>query len=99
MNLESHMSNSIFSGILGGASVIDFGLLRPYHVIDIVQGYKERGTSFIKLLTATSQAESTDSRDRVFSLLGLASGNVAKEILPDYTLHHATYFAQLFGLY
>jgi hypothetical protein len=67
-------------------AVANFGILIPYNLIDLIKTYKLSPPTLAYLLTRSSQSECTDSRDRVFSLLGLASDLISEDLTPDYTI-------------
>jgi hypothetical protein len=58
----------------------------PAPLFNLVQKYKEGGTSLCDLIRLSLRAKCTDPRDRVFSLLGLAQDSSSKSVIPDYTL-------------
>lgn len=79
---------SIFSDPVGRLSVSNFRLLIPYNLISLREKVCNNGreNSLGSLLTFASQSEATNSRDRVYSLLGLAN-DVSEESIPlDYSL-------------
>ncbi|CZT05126.1 uncharacterized protein RCO7_05324 [Rhynchosporium graminicola] len=47
---------------------------------------RENGPSFWKLIDIANSADCRDSRDKVYGLIGLMSVDLAKEIVPDYTI-------------
>jgi hypothetical protein len=78
--------SSIFSNTIGHLSVLDFRLLIPFNLVDLREKSQSRGMSLGSILTFTSQSASTDPRDKVFAILGLANHGAGNEIVPDYTL-------------
>jgi hypothetical protein len=75
-----------FQKAIGTLSVSDFRLLIPFNIFDLRKRSQNRGMSLGSILVFTSQSASTDPRDRVFAILGLANHGAGNEIVPDYTL-------------
>ncbi|KAK4442713.1 hypothetical protein QBC34DRAFT_281852, partial [Podospora aff. communis PSN243] len=67
-------------------SIEDFGQFVPYNLVSLMERYREKEVGLGSLLSFTSQAQATDPRDRVYSLLGLVTDGSADDIVPNYTL-------------
>jgi len=76
----------VYGNPFGVLSVPDFAGLTPYNLVDLRDRYEEKKLSLGSLITLTSQCQSTDPRDKVYSLLGLVTDGSETEITPDYTI-------------
>ncbi|KAL9112118.1 MAG: hypothetical protein Q9227_003495 [Pyrenula ochraceoflavens] len=70
------------------AHLVSFAFLRQNFNFDV--GIDD----FVSLLLATSDRESSEPRDKIFALLGLASDRIRTSITPDYTAPITVIFQQ-----
>lgn len=67
-------------------SMDNFQVLIPYSLMELRTKLQSSKMSLGSLLTFSAQSLSTDLRDRVFGLLGMATGDSIGGIVPDYTM-------------